>query len=166
MPPSSVTRHWLFKTEPATFSINDLAAAPDQSTCWNGVRNYQARNFLRDTISVGDGVLLYHSNAQPLAIVGTARVVRAGYPDSSAWDPRSPYHDPASRPDHPIWYMVDIQLENRFERPVERARLQEIPQLSGMLLLQRGSRLSVQPVSRDEWRVILELAAPTRKSRR
>lgn len=166
MPPRSASRYWLFKTEPETFSINDLATAPDQTTCWNGVRNYQARNFLRDTIAVGDGVLLYHSNAQPLAIVGTARVVRAGYPDSSAWDSRSPYHDPSCQPEKPVWYMVDIQLENRFEPPVERTRLLQLPQLSGMLLLQRGSRLSVQPVTPEEWRIILELAAPTRKSRR
>lgn len=162
MPPRSDCRYWLFKTEPEAFSIDDLAAAPKQTTCWDGVRNYQARNFLRDEVAVGDGVLLYHSNAQPLAIVGTARVVRAGYPDPSAWDPRSKYHDPDSRPESPTWYMVDIRLETRFADPVERTRLQALPQMKGMLLLQRGSRLSVQPVSPLEWKVVLDLARQSR----
>jgi len=159
-------QYWLFKTEPDTFSSDDLAAAPRQTTGWDGVRNYQARNFLRDSIAVGDGVLLYHSNADPLAIVGTARVVKAGYPDASAGDPHSHYHDPKFDPDKPVWFMVDIRLQTRFATPLERSRLQQVPALRGMLLLQRGSRLSVQPVTPAEWRVILDLAGESRETGR
>lgn len=151
-------RFWLFKSEPDSFSIADLARAPRQTTFWDGVRNYQARNFLRDTIQVGDGVLFYHSNADPLAIVGTARVVRPGYPDHTAFDPQDHHYDPKSVPDEPTWYMVDIRLTQVFPEPVPRTRLQAEPTLRNMLLLQRGSRLSVQPVTAEEWRVVHQLA--------
>ena len=158
MPAKSARRYWLFKSEPDVYSIDDLARASEQTTYWDGVRNYQARNSLRDDVQVGDGVLFYHSNADPLAIVGTARVVRAGYPDHTAWDAKSAHPDPKSTPENPIWYMVDIALETRFARPVERATLAGEKGLEQMVLLQRGSRLSIQPVTPDEWRAVLKLA--------
>ena len=112
-------RCWLLKTEPDCFSIQDLAAAPRQTTCWSGVRNFQARNFMRDDMAVGDRVLFYHSNAEPSAIVGTAVVVREGYPDHTAWDPKDVDHfDPKASPDNPIWQMVDIRLESIFDEPL------------------------------------------------
>ncbi len=150
--------YWLFKSEPEVFSIEDLAKSPQQTTFWEGVRNYQARNLLRDEVRVGDGVLFYHSNAEPLAIVGEARVVRGGYPDHTAWDPKSAHPDPRSTPQNPVWYMVDIALVATFERPVERTTLAQTRGLEKMMLLQRGSRLSIQPVTVDEWRTVLKLA--------
>ncbi len=151
-------RCWLVKTEPETFSIQDLAASKNQTTCWDGVRNYQARNFLRDEMRVGDKVLFYHSSTDPTAIVGTAKVVREGYPDPTAWDPASPYYDPKSSPENPRWYMVDLQLEKIFPRPLTLQELREVPELEGMELLRKGSRLSVQPVSQEHYDVILRLA--------
>jgi predicted RNA-binding protein with PUA-like domain len=150
-------KYWLFKSEPSEFSIDDLGSAPHQTTCWDGVRNYQARNFLRDTVSVGDGVLFYHSNAEPMAVVGTARVVRAGYPDHTAFDPKDKHYDPDSDRKNPTWFMVDIRLE-RFDAPLTRDRLQGAPELKGMMLLKKGSRLSIQPVTEEEWRAISKLA--------
>jgi predicted RNA-binding protein with PUA-like domain len=158
MPAKSARRFWLFKSEPEVFSIDDLARSPRQTTFWDGVRNYQARNMLRDDVQVGDGVLFYHSNAEPLAIVGVARVVRAGYPDDTAWDPKSAHPDPKSTPENPIWYMVDISLQTRFTQPVERSLLAGTKGLEKMVLLQRGSRLSIQPVTAAEWRTVLKLA--------
>ena len=149
---------WLFKSEPTCFSIDDLAQAPKQTTYWDGVRNYQARNFLRDSIAVGDGVLYYHSTVDPMAIVGTAKVVKAGYPDHTAFVPEEDHYDPKSDPDNPTWYMVDIQLSQVFKEPLTRAMLQAVPELGEMVLLQRGSRLSVQPVREAEWRAVLKLA--------
>jgi predicted RNA-binding protein with PUA-like domain len=151
-------RFWLFKSEPEVFSIEDLARSPQQTTFWDGVRNYQARNMLRDDVRVGDGVLFYHSNAEPLAIVGVARVVKAGYPDHTAWDPGSAHPDPKSTPENPVWYMVDIALVTTFERPVERTTLARTKGLEKMLLLQRGSRLSIQTVTSNEWQTVLKLA--------
>lgn len=157
-PPPQKRRFWLFKSEPSAFSIDDLAQAPRQTTFWDGVRNFQARNFLRDEVQVGDGVLFYHSNADPLAIVGTMEVVRAGYPDHTAFDPRNPHYDPQSRPDAPTWYMVDVRLVQKFPRPVTRAMLLAEPRLSGMMVLQKGSRLSIQPVTAEEWKLVHKLA--------
>ncbi|MBX3463143.1 MAG: EVE domain-containing protein [Planctomycetes bacterium] len=148
-------RYWLFKSEPTSYSFEQLQR--DGRTSWNGVRNYQARNLLRSEIAVGDGVLFYHSNAEPMAIVGIARVVRGGYPDDAAFDPASPYHDPDSDPSAPTWYMVDIACVQAFAGPVTREQLKAVPELASMLLLQRGSRLSVQPVTPAEWRAILRL---------
>lgn len=150
--------YWLLKNEPECFSIQDLAAAPNQTTFWDGVRNYQARNFLRDSIKRGDRVFYYHSNAEPSAIVGTAVVVRDGYPDHTAWDPRSDHFDPAASPENPIWQMVDIQLEQVFARPLPLEELRGVKELAGLELLRRGSRLSVQPVSAAHFAVILRLA--------
>jgi predicted RNA-binding protein with PUA-like domain len=152
-------KYWLLKTEPSTFSIQDLAAAPAQTTCWEGVRNYQARNFIRDDMSVGDRVILYHSNADPSAIVGTAFVIRAAYPDSSAFDPKDPHFDPKSQPDHPTWFMVDIQLGSVFVEPLSLNALRPIASLKNMELLRKGSRLSVQPVRKSEFEAILKLAS-------
>lgn len=152
-------RYWLLKTEPEVYSIDDLAREPDQTTFWNGVRNYQARNYLRDQIRAGDRVLVYHSNARPPAVVGTAVVVREGYPDHTAWDPASPYYDPASTPEQPRWWMVDIRLERVFQRPLPLDELRQVPALKKMELLRKGSRLSVQPVRREEFETILKLAA-------
>lgn len=149
---------WLFKSEPECFSIQDLARQPKQTTFWDGVRNFQARNFLRDAIQQGDGVLFYHSSTEPMAIVGTATVVKRGYPDHTAFDPNADHYDPKSDPDEPTWYMVDIQLDSIFDAPLTRAELHAVPDLKDMMLLKRGSRLSIQPVTPVEWQAVLELA--------
>ncbi|WP_165248443.1 EVE domain-containing protein [Paludisphaera soli] len=148
--------YWLFKSEPESYAFADLER--DGTTGWNGVRNFQARNFLRDSIRVGDGVLFYHSNADPAAVAGIAEVVEAGHPDPSAFDPDSDYHDPKSKPDAPTWFQVTIQAVRPVDPPIPLARLREVPALAGMELLRKGSRLSVQPVTDDEWKVVLELA--------
>ncbi|WP_164100463.1 EVE domain-containing protein [Candidatus Laterigemmans baculatus] len=152
-----MTSYWLLKTEPSSYSIDDLAAAPEQTTHWDGVRNYQARNMLRDELQEGDRVLLYHSVKNP-AIVGTATVVRSGYPDPSAWDKRSKYYDAKSDPENPRWYMVDVRLDEKFEQPLTLAELREMKKLQEMELLRKGSRLSVQPVRKAEWTAILAKA--------
>jgi predicted RNA-binding protein with PUA-like domain len=152
-------KYWLFKSEPESFSIDDLAAAKDQTTFWNGVRNYQARNLLRDEIQVGDRVLYYHSNAEPSAVVGTAVVVKAGYPDSSAFDKRSDYYDPKATTENPIWAMVDIRFDSKFKEPLPLEQLRKVAALAKMELLRKGSRLSVQPVTKSEFDAVLKLAA-------
>jgi predicted RNA-binding protein with PUA-like domain len=152
-------RYWLMKSEPNVFSIDDLAKARDKTTRWDGVRNYQARNLLRDEIAVGDGVLFYHSSADPPAVAGTARVVRAGYPDPTQFDRSDSHHDPDSSPDDPRWYAVDIQFESKLRRVVPLPELRAAPALAEMVLLKRGSRLSVQPVTAAEWKQILKMGA-------
>ena len=151
-------RYWLMKTEPTTYSIDDLAKDKDQTTCWEGVRNYQARNMLRDDIKQGDHVLFYHSACKEPAVVGTAVVTRDGYPDHHAFDRRSKYFDKKSDPDNPTWYMVDIKLETKFDSPVTLAELRERAALKEMVLLQKGSRLSVQPVKKKEFDTICKMA--------
>jgi len=148
-------RYWLFKSEPESYGFDQFER--DGRTSWNGVRNYQARNLLRDEVAVGDGVLFYHSSTEPLAIVGIAKVTKAGYPDETAWDKKSEYHDPDSDAQNPSWYTVDIACVGRLQRPLLRSACQAEPMLANMVLLQRGSRLSVQPVTADEWRTILRL---------
>jgi predicted RNA-binding protein with PUA-like domain len=150
-------RYWLFKSEPKTFSWDDLWRAKGRRTSWEGVRNYQARNLLRDEIQVGDGVLFYHSSTEPLAVVGECEVVKAGYPDHTAWEPDAPYYDESSDPAAPTWYMVDIRAVRPFRAPVTREQLAKSKELSGMMVLQRGARLSVQPVTPAEWRAVLQL---------
>lgn len=150
-------RHWLFKSDPGVFSWDDLRDSPDQTTCWDGVRNYQARNMLRDEIQQGDLVLFYHSQIKPPAVMGTARVVRAGYPDFTAHDPKSNHFDPRSTSDNPKWYMVDIRLEKEFKPGVPLDELRRTPGLQHMELLKKGSRLSVQPVRPEEYATILHL---------
>jgi predicted RNA-binding protein with PUA-like domain len=152
-------RYWLMKSEPGVFSIDDLSRAKDATTRWDGVRNYQARNFLRNDITVGDGVLFYHSSAEPPAVAGTARVVRAGYPDPTQFDPRDAHFDGDSSRDDPRWFAVDIKFESKFARQVTLPELRETGALAKMMLLQRGSRLSVQPVSAGEWKQILKMGA-------
>ena len=151
-------RCWLVKSEPDCFSIDDLAAAKGQTTYWDGVRNYQARNMLRDQMKVGDQVLFYHSNAKPPGVAGVAEVVREGYPDATACDPKHEHFDPKSRRQEPTWYMVDLRLVERFKREISLPELRQLSQLSGMVLLQRGSRLSVQPVTPRQFDVIVDLA--------
>jgi predicted RNA-binding protein with PUA-like domain len=151
-------QHWLIKSEPESFSIQDLAKAKGKTTCWDGVRNYQARNFLR-AMKKGDLALYYHSNAEPPAVVGTVTIVREAYPDPSAWDPKSDYHDPKASPENPVWSMVDVKLVDIFPREVPLDELRGVKALAGMELLRRGSRLSVQPVSAAEFRTITGLAA-------
>jgi predicted RNA-binding protein with PUA-like domain len=160
--PRRARRHWLFKTEPESFSIDDLEAAPGGRAAWDGVRNYQARNFLRDDVKEGDGVLIHHSNADPPAIVGTATVVGPPRADPTALDPDDEHHDPRSTREEPVWYLVDIAFERRFARPLGLPLLKSVPGLRSMVLLQKGSRLSIQPVSAAEWKLILELAAKRR----
>ncbi len=149
--------YWLLKSEPSTFSIEDLARAPKRTTCWEGVRNYQARNFLQ-AMAVGDSAFFYHSNADPPAIVGLVEVVRAAYPDHFAWRPDSRYFDEKSSKRNPRWVMVDVRLREALRTPLSLDRLRDVRGLERMELLRRGSRLSVQPVRESEWKIILELA--------
>ncbi|MBE0596702.1 MAG: EVE domain-containing protein [Desulfuromonadales bacterium] len=149
-------RYWLFKSEPSTFSFDDLKGRPERTEHWDGVRNFQARNYLRQEIQVGDRLLFYHSSIPEPVIVGIAEVVRGGYPDWTSWDPESGHFDPRSTEAKPLWYMVDVRYLRPFPRPVTRSELKAIPELAGMVLLKK-SRLSIQPVSEAEWRVILRL---------
>lgn len=148
--------HWLLKSEPDCFSIDDLAS--EKTTFWDGVRNYQARNFIRDDMQVGDRVLFYHSNAKPPGVAGTATIVTAGYPDFTAFDPQHDHFDPKSKQDNPTWMMVDIKFDQKFQRLLSLEELKANPKLEGMVLLQKGSRLSVQPVSKKHFELILKLA--------
>lgn len=150
-------RYWLLKTEPEDFSYQDLARCPDQTTSWEGVRNYQARNLLRDEVRKGDGVLVYHSNADPPAVVGTAEVVREAYPDPFQFDRSSRYFDPQADPSEPRWLSIEIRYGQPLARPVPLSELREARALAGMGLLRRGNRLSVQPVTAAEWEAILKL---------
>jgi len=157
--------YWLFKSEPTAYSFADLMAEPDQSTGWDGVRNYQARNFLRDQIQVGDGVLFYHSSADPPCIAGIAEVVRAGHPDPTAFDPKAAHYDPKSERSAPTWFQVSIKGLRPIEPLLGLPVLNSVAELSDMELLRKGSRLSVQPVSEREWKTILSLAKPKPKSK-
>lgn len=149
-------RVWLMKTEPETFGIDDLARVRIEP--WTGVRNFQARNFMRDQMQVGDHVLFYHSNAQPSGVAGLARVHRTGVVDETQFDPASPYYDPKARRDAPIWICVDVEYEARFPRVVSLDELRADPRLADMVVLQRGSRLSVQPAEAHHVAVIRELS--------
>ena len=153
------TKHWLLKTEPAAFSIDDLANEKNQTTCWDGVRNYQARNSIRDDMQIGDKVLFYHSSAKPPHIAGTAVVVKESYPDFTAFDAKNNHFDPKSNHDSPTWFMVDIRLEQKFKRPLPLDELKQNQKLEGMVLLQKGSRLSVQPVSKQHFDLIVKLGS-------
>ncbi|OPZ89253.1 MAG: EVE domain protein [bacterium ADurb.Bin425] len=155
---SQKCRYWLMKSEPDVFSIFDLEKAKNKTTHWDGVRNYQARNFLRDEIKLKDKVLYYHSNSEPSAIVGVAEVVREGYPDHTAFDENDDHYDPKSKKDEPTWYMVDIKHVETFAEPLPLSMLKEVPSLKNMVLLQKGSRLSVQPVTEEEFEAILKLS--------
>ena len=147
-------RYWLFKTEPSTFSFEDLWKAPARTTFWDGVRNFQARNMLRDQIGQGDLLFVYHSSSVPTGIAGIAEVARSGYPDNTAFDPSDPHYDPKSKRDSPTWYMVDIRAVKALPRFITLEELRNVPGLTNMVLLQKGSRLSIQPVRAEEWEII------------
>lgn len=151
--------HWLFKTEPDVFGVDDLAAAPRRTTSWEGVRNYQARNLLRDSMKKGDLGFLYHSSCAVPAIVGIVEIRREGYPDASAWNARSEYFDAKSPEKKPAWYTVDVQLKRKLKRAItlEQLRAHADDSLSGLWLLRKGNRLSVMPVESKHWDAILAL---------
>lgn len=151
-------KYWLFKSEPNVYSITDLAAERGKRTSWEGVRNYQVRNMLRDDVRKGDGVLFYHSRVDPMVIAGSAEVVKAGYPDHFAFDPDHPYYDGKSDPDNPRWFMVDIRLTQIFPTPVTRELLRSDKRTAGMHVLQKGSRLSITPVTETEWLAVHRMA--------
>lgn len=157
MPQSSPHRYWLLKTEPTTFSFDDLWKAPRRTTSWDGVRNYQARNMMRDEMKAGDLVFIYHSSSDPTGIAGIAEVVKAGHPDETAFDPKDSHFDPKSKRDAPTWFLVDVKAVKPFRRLVTLEELKGVPGLEKMVLLQRGSRLSVQPVRPEEWEIICGL---------
>ena len=154
---SSDKRYWLLKTEPSAFSFSDLWRAPKRTTSWDGVRNFQARNTLRDQMKKGDLVFIYHSSTDPTGIVGIAEVAREGYPDPTAFDPKDSHYDPKSKRESPTWYMIDVTAREAIEPIITLDELRKTRGLEKMVLLQRGSRLSVQPVSAAEWKVITGL---------
>lgn len=149
--------YWLVKSEPSTFSFEDLKNSKNQTTHWDGVRNYQARNFLK-SMKKGDKVLFYHSNADPLAVYGVCEVVKEAYPDFTAFDPDDKHYDPKSKKDEPTWYMVDLKFSKELMHPVSVEELKKNKALQNMQLLKRGNRLSVMPVTKEEFEVITELA--------
>lgn len=149
-------KYWLFKSEPGCFSIDDLKDRPGSTERWDGVRNFQARNSLRDEVRLGDGVLFYHSNIPRPAVVGLAEVVREGYPDVTAFDPDAEHYDPRSTPARPLWYMVDVRYVLTLPRQVTLEEIRRHPDLAAMVLLSR-SRLSIQPVTLQQWETILRL---------
>ena len=150
--------YWLFKNEPEDFSIDDLAKAKNQTTHWDGVRNYQARNFMRDDMKVGDQGFFYHSNCEVPAVVGIVEVVREGYPDHTAFDANDPHFDAKSDPENPRWMMVDVKLVRKLERPIPLKEIKEhMDKLEGFHLVARGNRLSVMPVQPKHWKLILSL---------
>jgi predicted RNA-binding protein with PUA-like domain len=158
MKDTSEPRYWLMKSEPDAFSIDDLKGRPRGVDHWDGIRNYQARNFMRDGMRKGDQVLFYHSNCDEPGVVGIMEVVREAYPDHTAFDPDSKYFDPKSDPDNPRWLMVDVKYRRKFPRTVSLRALKENPELADMLVTRKGSRLSITPVSEHEWRTVLEMA--------
>lgn len=150
-------QYWLMKSEPDTFGIDDLAARPKATEHWDGVRNYQARNMMRDQMKVGDQVLFYHSACKTPGVAGLAEVVREGYPDFTARDPESKYYDPKASEDNPRWYMVDVRFVRKLKRLIPLSELKANPQLEDMPLLKRGNRLSIMPVDPQHWQQILAM---------
>ena len=144
--------YWLVKTEPETFSWEDLAR--DKKTVWDGVRNFQVRNMLRDDMRVGDLAFFYHSNCTPPGIVGIVEIVKKGYPDFCAWDPKSKYFDPKSTPQKPLWYMVDVKFVKKFKKMISLEELKANPKLKDLLINRKGNRLSITPITKTEWDVI------------
>ena len=151
-------KYWLMKSEPDVYSFDDLLAEEDQTDHWEGVRNYQARNFMWKEMSPGDAVLFYHSNCKPPHVAGVAEVASEAYPDHTAWDESSKYYDPKSPEDNPRWYMVDVRAQRKLEAPVALPELKENPALSEMKVIQRGQRLSIQPVTKAEFDEVLRMA--------
>jgi predicted RNA-binding protein with PUA-like domain len=155
--PKNERRYWLLKTEPSSFSMADLMKAPKRTTSWDGVRNYQARNMLRDDMQSGDLAFIYHSSTDPTGIAGIAEIVRGGYPDETAFDSKDSHFDPKSKRDAPSWYVVDVKGIEKFDEIITLENLRKTKGLESMILLKKGSRLSVQPVSPKEWEVITKL---------
>ena len=149
--------YWLMKSEPGEFSIDDLKQRPGGTEPWDGVRNYQARNFMRDSMAVGDLAFFYHSNCEEPGIVGIMAIASGGYPDPTAFDPDARHYDPKSNPDNPRWFLVDVKYRRKLKRTITLAELKGKKPLQGMQLLQKGSRLSVMPVTKKEWDYILGL---------
>jgi predicted RNA-binding protein with PUA-like domain len=152
-------KYWLFKSEPSEFSWEDLKKCKNQTTFWDGVRNYQARNFLRDEVKKGDGVLFYQSSTEPLTVVGNCEVVKEGYPDHTQFDSKNDHYDPKADKNNPTWFMVDIKLKKEFNKSVNLDSIKTNPKLKNMKLIQRGQRLSIQPVTKDEWDEILKMGS-------
>ncbi|WP_088331070.1 EVE domain-containing protein [Lacimicrobium sp. SS2-24] len=150
--------YWLFKTEPQTFSIEDLASRTEQTEPWDGIRNYQARNLLRDQVRLGDLVFIYHSSCPEPGIVGIAKVVREAYPDATQFNPQSRYFDPKSEPQQPRWVQVDVKLTEMFAQTVSLKRIKAETRLQDMILVKKGSRLSIQPVTDAQWQILLSMA--------
>ncbi|MGZ4999749.1 MAG: EVE domain-containing protein [Methylomonas sp.] len=150
-------KYWLMKSEPEAFSIDDLRSRPQQTEHWDGVRNYQARNMMRDEMKVGDQVFFYHSNCEEPGIVGIAEVIREGYPDFTAFDPEDKHFDPKSNPEKPTWFMVDVRFVRKLSRTISLRELKLKTQLSDLALLRRGNRLSIMPVAAQDWDFILGL---------
>lgn len=155
--PRAGQQFWLLKTEPTSFSFDDLWNAPRRTTSWDGVRNYQARNMMRDQMKPGDMVFIYHSSAEPTGIAGIAQVDKAGHPDETAFDSKDSHYDPKSKRESPTWYAVDVKAVKRVDPLITLDELRRTRGLEKMVLLQRGSRLSVQPVSADQWETIIRL---------
>ena len=153
-----MSNFWLIKSEPSDFSIDDLVKSKNQTTYWDGVRNYQARNFIRDEMKIGAKVLFYHSNTEPNAIVGDCEVVKEAYPDHTQFDPKHNHYDPKADKKNPTWFMVDIKLVKKFKRLVTLEEIKANPKLAKMRLVQRGNRLSVMPVTLDEFAEILKMS--------
>lgn len=153
-------RYWLFKSEPSAYSYDDLVR--DGVGEWDGVRNFQVRNWLKDEIKVGDRVLFYHSSAKPTGVVGIAKVVRDGYPDHTAWDPTSEHPDPKSTPERPLWYMVDLAPETKLDRIVTLDEMRTVPDLADMMILKRGNRFSITPLTQREFEAIERLGTATK----
>jgi predicted RNA-binding protein with PUA-like domain len=151
--------YWLMKSEPDTFGIDHLARAKNQTSAWDGVRNFQARNYLRNDMKVGDLAFFYHSSCEVPGIVGTMKVMREGYPDRTAFDPKNDHYDSDSNPDKPRWYVVDVKLEKKFDRIVSLDELRQHAggNLKDMIVLKRGNRLSITPVTKTEWDFIASL---------
>lgn len=148
-------QYWLFKTEPDAFSIDDLAAMPNQTEHWDGIRNYQARNTLRDQIKKGDQVFIYHSSCKNVGIAGMAEVVKEGYVDHTQFDPEAKYHDPKSDPEKPRWFMVDVKLKQKFNDVLPLSEIKKMPEITEIGLVKKGHRLSIMPVSEKEFSHLL-----------
>jgi len=147
--------YWLMKTEPEVFSIDDLKR--EKQAHWEGIRNYQARNFMRDQMKLGDRVLFYHSNADPAGVAGLATVGRKSYPDFTAWDRKSEFFDPRSTPQNPVWHMVDVKFDRKFPHFVSLDQLRANHRLNGMIVLKKGMRLSIQPVREDHFKEVIKM---------
>ena len=150
-------KYWLMKSEPSCFSIDDLMKAKNQTAPWDGVRNYQARNFMRDEMQKHDLAFFYHSSCKEVGIAGIIEIVKAAYPDATAFDPKADHYDPDSTPDNPRWYMVDVRCSQKFNDVIPLQDLRNNPILKNMVLLRKGNRLSITPVTKQEWDAIQKM---------